>query len=110
VRSTRIISYLSYLVFSAILVAGCSMEAMKVTLEATDTASGAFKAVHDDPRIARDARASQRLGELCGSNQLPSAEVQLLKRIVAEAKADGKVTEEADRILVEMERIVELHR
>jgi uncharacterized membrane protein YebE (DUF533 family) len=108
VRSTRIISYL---VFSAILVAGCSMEAMKVTLEATDTASGAFKAVHDDPRIARDARASQRLGELCGSNQLPSAEVQLLKRIVAEAKADGKVTvEEADRILVEMERIVELHR
>jgi hypothetical protein len=44
-----------------------------------------------------------------GPKGLTVEELQPLKRIVAEAKADGKVTmEEADRILVEMERVITL--
>jgi hypothetical protein len=99
------------LLCATIGVAGCGIEAMKITLQATDTASTVFKEVHDEARIKRDADASRRLGELCGANRLTAAELQPLKRIVAETKADGKVTlEEADRILVEMERVVTLHR
>jgi hypothetical protein len=99
------------LVGATVWIAGCSIEAMKTTLEATDTASTVFKEARDEVRIKRDADASRRLGELCGRNQLTAAEVQPLERIVSEAKADGRVTpEEADHILVEMERIVALHR
>jgi hypothetical protein len=96
---------------ATVLLSGCGMEAMEISLEATEAASSVFKRLGDEARIARDARASRRLGQLCGSNQLATGEVQALKRIVAEAKADATVTpEEADRILVEMERVVELHR
>jgi hypothetical protein len=96
---------------AAVVLSACSMDAMKVSLEATDAASTVFKKARDEGRIARDKKASHRLGELCGSGRLTAADVEPLKRVVAEAKADGSVTlEEADRILVEMERIVDLHR
>jgi hypothetical protein len=90
---------------------GCSIEAFRVTLDATETASQVFKEARDEPRIKRDELASRRLGELCAQNRLTAAEVQPLKHVVTRAKADGAVTlPEADEILIEMERIVALHR
>jgi hypothetical protein len=77
--------------------------------EATKTASTAFKDAKDDARVKRDAIASKRLGELAGSNRLTIEELQALKAAVVSAKADGKVTlDEADQILIEMERIAAL--
>jgi hypothetical protein len=83
---------------------------MSIALDATETASTVFKAARDEVRIKRDSVASERMGELLmGPKGLTVEELQPLKRIVAEAKADGKVTmEEADRILVEMERVITL--
>src|SRR5688572_28921158 len=80
----------------------CSPEAMKIAVEATETASTVFKDLKDQARIKRDEEASRRLGELSvGSNRLTVEELQPLKAAVVAAKADGKVTlDEADRILV----------
>jgi hypothetical protein len=89
----------------------CSAEGMKILLEATETASAVFKEAKDEARVKRDAAASERLGELSvGPNRLTVEELQPLKAIVVSAKADGNVTlEEADHILIEMERIASLH-
>jgi hypothetical protein len=83
---------------------------MKIVIEATETASTAFKEARDEARVQRDKVVSERLGELSvGPNRLTVEELQPLKATVASAKADGKVTlEEADRILVEMERVAAL--
>jgi hypothetical protein len=71
----------------------CSAEAMKILLEATETASAVFKEAKDEARVKRDAAASERLGELSvGPNRLTVEELQPLKGIVVSAKADGKVT------------------
>lgn len=88
----------------------CSAEGMGIALDATETASTVFKEVKDEPRIKRDAAASERMGELLmGPKGLTAEELQPLKKLVAEAKVDGRVTpEEADKILVEMERVVTL--
>ena len=88
----------------------CSAEGMKIVLEATETASTVFKEANDDARVKRDAVASKRLGELSvGSNRLTVEELQPLKAAVLSAKADGKVTlDEADHILIEMERAAAL--
>ena len=89
---------------------GCSAEVMSIALDASETASTVFKEAKDEARIKRDSAASERLGELLvGPKGLTVEELQPLKRMVAEAKADGKVTlDEADRILVEMERVITL--
>ncbi len=89
----------------------CSAEGMKIVLEATEAASAVFKEAKDEARVKRDAAASKRLGELSvGKNRLTVEELQPLKGIVVSVKADGKVTlEEADHILIEMERIAALH-
>jgi hypothetical protein len=83
---------------------------MKIVGEATDTASKVFAEAKDEGRVQRDHVVSKRLGELSvGSNRLTVEELQPLKALTAAAKADGKVTpEEADRILVEMERVAAL--
>jgi uncharacterized membrane protein YebE (DUF533 family) len=93
-----------------LVLAGCSAEAMGIVTEATETASRVFKEAKDEGRIQRDHVVSRRLGELSvGPNRLTVEELQPLKAIVAAAKADGKVTpEEADRILLEMERVAAL--
>ena len=91
-------------------VLGCSVGGMGIVLEATNTDSAVFKEAKDEPRIRRDSVASERLGELSvGPNRLTIEELQPLRRIVEQAKADGKVTlDEADHILVEMERVAAL--
>ena len=59
------------------------------------------------PRCSSVARAASNVFV----GRLKSRDVQTLKRVTAAAKADGTVTpEEADQILVEMERIVERYR
>jgi hypothetical protein len=60
--------------------------------------------------IWRDSVASERLGELLvGPKGLTLEELQPLRQVLADAKSDGKVTlDEADRILVEMERVITL--
>lgn len=92
-------------------VLACGIEATRITLEATETASTVFKQAKDDGRVKRDAVASERLGYLLvGPKGLTAKELQPLKETVRAAKADGKVTlDEADRILVEMERVAALH-
>jgi cell division septum initiation protein DivIVA len=92
-------------VFALGLVA-CSAEAMQIVTDATETASTVFEEAKDDARIQRDHVVSRRLGGLSvGSNRLTVQEPQPLRAAVAAAKADGKVTlDEADRILIEMER------
>ena len=97
----------SLVVALVLALAGCSAEAMKIVVEATDTASTVFREAKDEARIRRDHDASGKLGQMSiGANRLTVEELQTLKRIVAEAKADGRVTpEEADRILIEMERV-----
>ena len=91
-------------------VTACSPEGMRIVLEATETASTVFKDARDDGRVKRDEVASKRLGELSvGPNRLTVGELQMLKVAVQAAKADGQVTlEEADQILIEMERAAAL--
>ena len=88
----------------------CSPSAISISLEATETVAPIFAAAKDQGRVMRDRVASKRLGELFfGRNYLTAEELQPLKKVVADAKADGKVTlEEADKILVEMERVAAL--
>jgi hypothetical protein len=83
---------------------------MNISIEATDAASAVFKVAKDEARIRRDAGASKRMGQLSvGWNRLRVEELQGLKALVASAKADGIVTlDEADQILVEMERVAAL--
>ena len=93
-----------------VFLAGCSAEAIRIVTEATDTASTVFRERKDEARIQRDHAASSRLGELSvGPNRLTVQELQPLKAAIVSAKADGTVSpDEADRILVEMERAAAL--
>jgi hypothetical protein len=92
------------------LVACKSGAKLSIVGEATDTASAVFKAAKDEARIERDKVASEQLGRLAAGSALTVEELQPLKGLVAASKADGKVTpDEADRILVEMERVAALH-
>lgn len=88
----------------------CDPEVFSIAIDATETASAVFKQAKDDARVKRDEVASKRMGELSvGPRALTAKELQPLKALVAAAKADGEVTlEEADTILVEMERVVTL--
>ena len=88
----------------------CSPGGMAISSEATETAATVFKEVKDEERIKRDRVASKRLGQLSvGFNYLTVKELQPLKKAVVDAKADGKVTfDEADLILIEMERVATL--
>src|SRR5688572_12087917 len=94
----------------ALGLSACSPEAMRIAVDATETASTVFKDAKDHARIKRDEDASRRLGELSvGANHLTVEELRPLKAAVVAAKADGKVTlNEADRILIEMERAAAL--
>ena len=81
---------LRFVLLSSCLTA-CSPEAMKVTMEATETASTVFKGAKDEARIQRDKVASTRLGELSvGSERLTVAELDRLKSIVASPRQMGK--------------------
>src|SRR5262245_58132427 len=93
-----------------LVLSACSAEAMSIVTEATEAASAVFREAKDDARIERDHVASRRLGELSiGPNRLTLEELQPLKAAVVAAKVDGTVTlDEADRILIEMERAAAL--
>ena len=95
---------------TSLICAACSPDAISISMEATDTVAPIFAAAKDMERIERDRVASKRLGQLSfGVNHLTVEELAPLKKAVADAKADGKVTfEEADRILLEMERAAAL--